>query len=180
MSQLRLMRSEGGMTQEEFQTAADSVQSGYLQQKTDLQAKAVQFQVDTIRQAYGEELDSLIGQLEVETAEELGQMLSNVAFGNAPNVQLDEIGKQVVSSVKGDIDKSTRDALGDLYEQMQPQLEQLEQLADQYREAGKAVPEALQKSISDASAIGGLSGDADAMWGVDVYKRQVSVLYSPD
>ena len=166
MSQLRLMRSEGGMTQEEFQTAADSVQSGYLQQKTDLQAKAVRFQMDTIRQAYGEELDSLMGQLEAETAEELGQMLSNVASGNAPNVHLDEIGKQVVSSVKGDIDKSTQDALGDLYEQMQPQLEQMKQLADQYREAGKAVPAALQKSISDASAIGGLSGDADAMWGV--------------
>ena len=166
MSQLRLMRSEGGMTQEEFQTAADSVQSGYLQQKTDLQAKAVKFQMDTIRQAYGEELDSLMGQLEAETAEELGQMLSNVASGNAPNVQLDEIGKQVVSSIKGNIDKSTQDALGDLYEQMQPQLEQMKQLEDQYREAGKAVPEALQKSISDASAIGGLSGDADAMWGV--------------
>lgn len=166
MSQLRLMRSEGGMTQEEFQTAADSVQSGYLKQKTDLQAKAVQFQMDTIRQTYGEELDSLIGPLEEETAAVMERIFQSVSSGTAMDMHLDEIGVDVVKEMKDKIDAPTRDALGDLYKQLEPQLEQMEQLADQYRDAGEAVPKALQEGIKNISVIGGLSGNANAMWGV--------------
>ena len=166
MSQLRLMRSEGGMTQEEFQTAADSVQSGYLQQKTDLQAKAVQFQMDTIRQAYGEELDSLIEPLEEETAAVVERIFQSVSSGAAMDMHLDEIGVDVVKEMKDKIDVSTRDALGDLYKQLEPELEQMEQLADQYRDAGEAVPKALQEGIKNISVVGGLSGNANAMWGV--------------
>lgn len=166
MSQLRLMRSEGGMTQEEFQTAADSVQSGYLQQKTDLQAEAVQFQMDTIRQAYGEELDSLAGSLEEETAAVMERIFQSVSSGAAMDMHLDEIGVDVVKEMKDKIDAPTRDALGDLYKQLEPQLEQMEQLADQYRDAGEAVPEALQEGIKNISVVGGLSGNANAMWGM--------------
>lgn len=166
MSQLRLMRSEGGMTQEEFQTAADSVQSGYLQQKTDLQAKAVRFQMDTIRRAYGEELDSLTGPLEEETAAVMERIFQSVSSGAAMDMHLDEIGVDVVKEMKDKIDAPTRDALGDLYKQLEPQLEQMEQLADQYRDAGEAVPEALQEGIKNISVVGGLSGNANAMWGV--------------
>ena len=166
MSQLRLMRSEGGMTQEEFQTAADSVQSGYLQQKTDLQAKAVRFQMDTIRQTYGEELNSLIGPLEEETAAVMERIFQSVSSGAAMDMHLDEIGVDVVKEMKDKIDDPTRDALGDLYKQLEPQLEQMKQLADQYRDAGEAVPKALQEGIKNISVVGGLSGNANAMWGV--------------
>lgn len=68
--------------------------------------------------------------------------------------------------MKGSVDKSTRDALADLYDQLEPQLEQMQSLADEYRKAGKAIPEALQQSIVEASAIGGLGGDSYALWGV--------------
>lgn len=57
------MQSEGGMTDAEFQAAADSVSEGYLQQKQDLQIQAVQFQMDTIRQAYGDDLDQMIEEI---------------------------------------------------------------------------------------------------------------------
>lgn len=165
MSKLRLMQSEGGMTDAEFQAAADSVSEGYLQQKQDLQIQAVQFQMDTIRQAYGDDLDQMIEEIKKDTNERLGDALQVYASGgNTMNFGL--IGVDIVKDMKGSVDKSTRDALADLYDQMEPQLEQMQSLAEEYRKAGKAIPEALQQSIVEASAIGGLGGDSYALWGV--------------
>lgn len=165
MSKLRLMQSEGGMTDAEFQTAADSVSEGYLQQKQDLQIQAVQFQMDTIRQAYGDDLDQMIEEIKKDTDERLGDALQIYASGgNTENFDL--LGRDIVKDMKGSVDKSTRDAMADLYDQLEPQLEQMQSLADEYRKAGKAIPEALQQSIVEASAIGGLGGDSYALWGV--------------
>lgn len=165
MSKLRLMQSEGGMTDAEFQAAADSVNEGYLQQKQDLQIQAVQFQMDTIRQAYGDDLDQMIEEIKKDTDERLGDALQVYASGgNTMNFGL--IGVDIVKDMKGSVDKSTRDALADLYDQMEPQLEQMQSLAEEYRKAGKAIPEALQQSIVEASAIGGLGGDSYALWDV--------------
>lgn len=165
MSKLRLMQSEGGMTDAEFQAAADSVNEGYLQQKQDLQIQAVQFQMDTIRQAYGDDLDQMIEEIKKDTNERLGDALQIYASGgNTENFDL--LGRDIVKDMKGSADKSTRDAMADLYDQLEPQLEQMQSLADEYRKAGKAIPEALQQSIVEASAIGGLGGDSYALWGV--------------
>ena len=165
MSKLRLMQSEGGMTDAEFQAAADSVSEGYLQQKQDLQIQAVQFQMDTIRQAYGDDLDQMIEEIKKDTNERLGDALQIYASGgNTENFDL--LGRDIVKDMKGSVDKSTRDAMADLYDQLEPQLEQMQSLADEYRKAGKAIPEALQQSIVEASAIGGLGGDSYALWGV--------------
>ena len=165
MSKLRLMQSEGGMTDAEFQAAADSVNEGYLQQKQDLQIQAVQFQMDTIRQAYGDDLDQMIEEIKKDTDERLGDALQIYASGgNTENFDL--LGRDIVKDMKGSVDKSTRDAMADLYDQLEPQLEQMQSLADEYRKAGKAIPEALQQSIVEASAIGGLGGDSYALWGV--------------
>ena len=165
MSKLRLMQSEGGMTDAEFQAAADSVNEGYLQQKQDLQIQAVQFQMDTIRQAYGDDLDQMIEEIKKDTNERLGDALQIYASGgNTENFDL--LGRDIVKDMKGSVDKSTRDAMADLYDQLEPQLEQMQSLADEYWKAGKAIPEALQQSIVEASAIGGLGGDSYALWGV--------------
>lgn len=164
MSEYRLMLSEGEWSQEEFDVRSEELNAGYLQQKADIQAKAVQFQVDTIRQAYGEELDDLIAQLGDETGAQLTDMLNHVAYEGGPNVHLDWLAEDIIDSVE--IDRSTKDALADLYEQLQPAMEQMQGLAQQYRDAGKTVPESLKEGLSDMGAIGALAGDGEAMWEV--------------
>lgn len=164
MSQLHMMRTEGGWSQEQYDSAAAEVNAGYLQQKADLQARAAQFQMDTIKQAYGSEWDEMVEQLKQATEERLGSSLASAQSGGN-NLLLDYVPEDVVKEMKGTVDQSTRDALGDLYGQMQPLLAQMEETADQYRQAGKAVPESIQQGIVDASALGGLSGDAEALWG---------------
>lgn len=161
MSEYRMMLSEGEWTQEEFDSAAADLNSGYLQQKTDLQARAIQFQVDTIRQAYGEELDGLIANLQAEAGSQVGEMLAHVADGE-PNAHLEWLGEDIMDAVQ--IDQSTRDAMADLFEQMKPEMEELQEIEKQCREAGQAIPEAVKKGLSDMGTIGALAGDMDAMW----------------
>lgn len=161
MSEYRMMLSEGEWTQEEFDLAAADLNAGYLQQKSDLQAKAIQFQMDTIKQAYGDELGSLITDLQTEAGEQVGEMLAHVADGG-PNAHLEWLGEGIMDSVQ--VDQSTRDAMADLFEYMKPQMEELKEIEKQYREAGRAVPEAVQKGLTDMGTIGALAGDMDATW----------------
>lgn len=165
MSQLHMMRTEGGWSQQQYDSAATEVNAGYLQQKADLQARAVQFQMDTIKQAYGAEWDSMVEQLKQTTGERLGDSLMSAQAGGN-NDLLNYVPEGIVKEMKGQVDRSTRDALGALYEQMQPLLQQMEETADQYRQAGKTVPESIQQGIADTSALGGLSGNAEALWGI--------------
>lgn len=116
--------------------------NSYLQQKADLQARAVQFQMDTIKQAYGAEWDLMVEQLKQTTGERLGDSLMSAQAGGN-NDLLNYVPEGIVKEMKGQVDRSTRDALGALYEQMQPLLQQMEETADQYRQAGKTVPESI-------------------------------------
>lgn len=161
MSEYRMMLSEGEWTQAEFDSAAADLNAGYLQQKTDLQAKAIQFQVDTIRQAYGVELDGVIADLQAEVGPKLGEMLEHVANGG-PNAHIELLGDDIMDSIK--VDQSTRAAMADLFEQMKPEMEELQEIEKQCREAGQAVPESVRKGLSEMGTIGALAGDMDALW----------------
>lgn len=162
MSEYRMMLSEGEWTQAEFDSAAADLNAGYLQQKTDLQAKAIQFQIDTIRQAYGGELDGVIADLQAEVeGPKLGEMLEHVA-GGGPNAHIELLGDDIMDSIK--IDQSTRAAMAELFEQMKPEMEELQAIEKQCREAGQAVPEAVRKGLSEMGTIGALAGDMDALW----------------
>lgn len=164
MSEYRLMLSEGEWSQEEFDAASKNLNTGYLNQKAELQAKAAQFQVNTIRQAYGDEISGLIEQLQEETGIQLKDMLDHVAYEGGPNVHMDLLGENIIDSLE--IDQSTRDSMKDLYEYMRPAVEQMQDLERQYREAGQALPEAVREGLMDMSAVGALSGDTDAIWAV--------------
>lgn len=163
MSQLRVMQSEGTISQEEFDTDAKDLNTGYLEQQAAMQEKAVKFQVDMIKGAYAEEWEGLIAELQTSTGDLLESRLNNIAYEGGSNI-LNFLGEDIVNSV--DIDKSTRDAMADLYEQMNPALESMRELEQQYKEAGEDIPEWLREGLSDVGAIGALAGDTDAIWEV--------------
>lgn len=160
MSEYRLMLSEGEWNREEFDAAADALNMGYIEQKTGLQTRSVQFMTNTIKQAYGKEIDDFMEQ----TGTELGDILNRTASGISPNVHLDFLAETLIDSV--DIDQSTRDAMVDLYDQMQPSMVQMKTLAKQYKDAGKEIPEEIRQGLLDMGTIGALAGDVDAMWEV--------------
>lgn len=62
------------------------------------------------------------------------------------------------------ISTESRGALAELYEQLKPNAEKLEEIAEQYRQAGAAVPQSVLDGINEVAQIGALSGDYDAAW----------------
>ena len=51
-----------------------------------------------------------------------------------------------------------------MYESMKPDVTQMQGLIDDYREAGKAVPQSLMDSFNDAIEVGAAAGDTSATW----------------
>lgn len=153
-----------GMSKEAFEAGNAEIDTGYLQQSADIQIRIAEFELNKFREAYGEELPDLISELQTVTDDTLGGMLNDIAFMGAPNINLEFLGEDIVNSI--DIDKSTRDALAELYEQSRPTLEAMQKVEQQCKEAGVAVPESIREGMTELGAIGALAGDADAMWEV--------------
>lgn len=59
---------------------------------------------------------------------------------------------------------ATQNALSTMYESMKPDVTQMQGLIDDYREAGKAVPQSLMDSFNDAIEVGAAAGDTSATW----------------
>ena len=151
-----------GMSKEEFEKGNAEIDAGYLQQSADVWSTIAEFEINKAREAYPEELSGLISELQTATDDIFGERLNDTAYLGTPNVHLDFIPEDILNSI--DIDKSTRDALAELYE---PQvLEAMQKVEQIYKEAGEAVPEEIREGLTEFAAIGALSGDVNAMWEV--------------
>ncbi len=162
MSSYRQMLADGGWSQEEYDSAVADLNAGYLQQQSDIQVKAAQFQVDIIKQNYGEEWEPLIRQMQEETSGQLGDMLQHVAYEGGPNVHFDLLDEGILDAIE--IDSATRDAMAELYKLASPLMFELQETEEKYRKAGKEIPEAVREGLADISALGALGGDTNAMW----------------
>ncbi len=152
-----------GMSEEDFEAGNAEMDTKYLQKQAELHGNIAEFEINKIRGAYAEEWDDLINEMQTTTENLLGSRLNNIAFEGGSNI-LNFLGEDIVNSI--DIDKDTKDAMAELYEQIKPGLEQLQMVEQQYKEAGKAVPASISEGILEIGAIGALSGDTDAIWEV--------------
>ncbi len=153
VSAIRMELSEGEISQEEFNRQKEILDAARLQHQSEIQAQVVQFESDSLRGAYGEEIDKMYGIAE----EVLKERLNATDKTMAVNMNGDVLDR---------IDPATMAAAKELYAQLQPEIEQLQKIEKEYLDAGKAVPEAVRKGLSDAQAIAALAGDGEAMWSV--------------
>jgi len=63
----------------------------------------------------------------------------------------------------GDLDKSTKAAISELLENMQPSINQLEELAQKYRDAGQTIPNSIQEGLQNAATMGALVNDTNSV-----------------
>lgn len=161
MSDYRQAYHVGAMTEEEFNEAKRNADIGLLTQNSEILENTTSFTTGTIQQAYGEELEKFIPILKEETRNQLEKALNLAADGINYLPMLDE---GILNSI--DVDKSTRDAMAELYELHKPDMELLQEAKQQYIAAGEEIPEWIKEGLSDMGAIGALAGDVDAIWEV--------------
>ena len=164
MAAYRAMLAEGGLTQDEFNAEADNLKKGLMQNELELKARGAKFQIEMIKEAYGEEWAGMTGELYRETESQFGEMLAGVSSGITPNVHLGYLDENILQSLK--IDKSTKLAFGELYQYLQLTSEQMREMEQQCSEIGIEIDDSTRQAILDAEAIGAISGNAEAMWQV--------------
>ena len=161
----KLQLEDGQINQAGYDAAIEEFTQNFYDQISQIELKSASFQYDTIVQQYGEELEKILPGLEGKTQEVLQQAIEvvNNSTNGTEGLVWDAETIQELLGVN-DIDKTTQQALAQLFEQLTPALENLTEVRDNYINAGMEVPEALSEGITDIAALGTISGSADALW----------------
>lgn len=161
----KLQLEEGEINQAGYDVAIKEIIENYYSQLSEIELKSANFQYDTIIQQYGEELEKILPGLEGKTQEVLQEaieIVNNSTNGTEGLIWDEDVFQELLGI--NDIDKTTQQALAQLFEQLTPALESLTGLRDKYINAGMEVPESLSEGITDIAALGTVSGSADALW----------------
>lgn len=160
VSNAEVMRQEGYIDQSEYEDMVAEFRENYLENVGNLQAKAANFQSQAIMEQYSDELGTI--DLDKKIADELQNSLQYVAFsGNAVGGFDTDI---IYRDMDLGLDKSTKAAVAELWEDLSPQLEQMNKTAEEYRAAGKAIPKELAEGIHDTATVGAMIGDRNAIY----------------
>lgn len=130
-------------------------------------SKSLQLGSNTLNSAYAEKIQknrqSLAEntQFSIDSAQSQLESGDTFAMTNALMYGFNELGNGKKFGITTD---STQNALSTMYESMKPDVTQMQGLIDDYREAGKAVPQSLMDSFNEAIEVGAAAGDTSATW----------------
>ena len=154
---LSAAHASGSINYSEFNQGIQLLKDEYLKNVADLNVRSATFQLDTIQGSYAEELKAVQDSIDSELTD-----LMNSGY-TTPEDWRNGLYNAMLG-VEGSIDKGDRLALGELYDQLKPQLQQMQDLAAEYTAAGQEVPAEISAAIENIFAIGAASGDEGAMW----------------
>lgn len=144
-------------------------QAGYAvrNNQASMIGNSLEFEKNTISDAYGEKLDSNYSAIQEQTGNFLNN--ANSYLENQDYMSLfDSMQNGFISAMTGTNIFSGKDqqALSDIYDSMKPDVESMAGLIDEYKEMGQAIPQDVMTAFNDAVQVGAAAGDADAAWQV--------------
>lgn len=144
-------------------------QAGYAvrNDQASMIGNSLEFENNTISDAYGEKLNSNYSAIQEQT----GKFLSNANsyLENQDYMSLiNSLQNGFASAMTGTglFSSDDQKALSQIYDSMKPDVESMAGLIDEYREMGQAVPQDVMTAFNDAVQVGAAAGDADAAWQV--------------
>lgn len=156
----KLQLEEGAIDAGQYEAMVNEFRENYLEQVGEIQLKASGFQTDTLYQQYDEELAQALPALTEHVNETMRNYFENAQFGGNADMSYNAF----MSGFSDGLSRDARDALGELWEDMAPDLERLEGIKEEYLAAGKEIPEALASAIADMSAVGVIAESETALW----------------
>lgn len=158
---------DGAISQAEYETAVSEFWEDYLSCMEELETKSLTFQLNTIESAYSGEIAAFNSHL----ADVMTEYASDGYGWSEKGYQMFDFMAQDIW--KNDMDKSTRQAIGELLESMQPSIERVEKLKQRYTDLGKEIPASLNKALMESENLGamtvyqklyGQGGDTEALY----------------
>lgn len=144
-------------------------QAGYAvrNDQASMLGNSLEFEKNTLSDAYGEKLDSNYSAIQEQTGNFLNNAnsyLANQDYMSLVNSMQNGFSSAMTgTSIFSDKDQK---ALSKIYDSMKPDVESIAGLIDEYREMGQAVPQDVMTAFNDAVHVGAAAGDADAAWQV--------------
>lgn len=167
-SELEAMKDYGRITPEQYESYKE--QTGWYvrgQEGSEL-SKSLELGSNTLNDTYGEKITGNIQTL-TETAQNALKSaetsLQSGSYGTIAST-FDNMFTSMDNG-KGFLGigaNADQRALNELYQSMAPDVSQMGNLIDQYREAGQAVPQSLMDGYKEAIEVGAAAGDVDAAW----------------
>lgn len=162
----KLQLEEGAIDAGQYEAMVNEFRENYLEQVGEIQLKASGFQLDSIYQQYEEEINEAMPVMEQILADAVD---SNFQAMNGSDILGETYGDRFVSMLtagleSSELSESTKMALSKLLENMAPSIEQMESVKSQYEAAGKELPAAISKALTETQTLEMLTGDADAIW----------------
>lgn len=144
-------------------------QAGYAvrNDQASMLGNSLEFEKNTLSDAYGEKLDSNYSAIQEQTGNFLNNANSYLANQDYMSL-VNSMQSGFSSAMTGTNIFSDKDqkALSKIYDSMKPDVESMAGLIDEYREMGQAVPQDVMTAFNDAVQVGAAAGDADAAWQV--------------
>lgn len=147
-------------------------QAGYAARNNEasMLGNSVQFETNTLSDAYGEKLQENYSAIQTNTDRFLknaNTYLQNQDYGAlADSLALGFNASMQSASLYEEIMGSDQAAMQDIYKAMKPDVDSMTGLIDEYREMGQAIPQDVMQAFNDAMMVGAAAGDADAAWQV--------------
>lgn len=170
--EIRLDRSRSGeidpadaayLTQEMYDDLKLELDKQLLEKQIDIDLKGLQFQTQSITDAYSDEIAGIVPEMGEKLSNALAETINYIDWsGNAVNGwTYDQVAQWL--DLDG-LDKTTKKAIEELWEKMEPQFLNMVSMKEQYEEAGREVPKYIADGISDAASIGIIAGSESALW----------------
>ena len=164
IASLNTKKGTAGYTDEQYSKDSEDAELAYFKKRAEYVAKGTEYITNAIEDAYPKVQDK-IRQVNPSLAASMRELFTEnqdlVLDGDS--VSWEHILNKATEGVQIS-DSATRDAVGKLYEQMRPMKEEMENLAEQYREAGAAIPKAVTDGLNEINNLGALSGDTTAVY----------------
>lgn len=144
-------------------------QAGYAvrNDQASMLGNSLEFEKNTLSDAYGEKLDSNYSAIQEQTGNFLNNANSYLANQDyMPLVNSMQNGFSSAMTGTSIFSDKDQKALSKIYDSMKPDVESMAGLIDEYREMGQAVPQDVMTAFNDAVQVGAAAGDADAAWQV--------------
>ena len=172
---LSMQYQRGEISAGEYESRKQEAADAFQVQSMAGQAEGLNFSAQSIIDAYREEIDQALPQMQADFAQAVDEaivdmlgMRGNAVVAFDPQVIRKSLGLDEISA-------DTQDAIEELWAGAQPQFASLNELAISYREAGKKIPESIRAGLNDAAIIGTIAGDEDAI----MYMMSQSVADNP-
>ena len=147
-------------------------QAGYAARNNEasMLGNSVQFETNTLSDAYGEKLQENYSAIQTNTDrflknantylqnQDYTSLTDSLAFGFNASMQSASLYEEIMGSDQA--------AMQDIYKAMKPDVDSMTGLIDEYREMGQAIPQDVMQAFNDAMMVGAAAGDADAAWQV--------------